>query len=114
MEKGLWDSINIDNWQAIPCVKGRLASETDVKQGKAVFFINDPDKATLAEAINLPACAIIYDKKTGIKIPSIAIQAESVDEKVLIGYRPISGGNGICTADEAEFIKEPDQRFYKI
>jgi hypothetical protein len=42
----------------------------------------------------------------------ILIQAESRDDgKVLVGYRPLTGGNGICTLDEVDLLDGPDEMF---
>jgi hypothetical protein len=41
----------------------------------------------------------------------LIVQAEEVDGRVLLGYRPIIGGNGICTLAEVELLLGPDKRF---
>ena len=41
------------------------------------------------------------------------IQSEQLGAKHTIGYRPLSGGNGICTIAEVELLEESDERFYR-
>jgi hypothetical protein len=112
MEEELWGTINIATWKTTPCISGRLATEADVKEGKAVFFIQEPDGKTQIEPIRIPSCIIVLDNETNEEIPAIAIQAEFVDGQVLVGYRPLSGGNGVCDINEVQFIDEPDVRFH--
>ncbi|NUN70942.1 MAG: hypothetical protein HUU02_14675 [Bacteroidetes bacterium] len=112
MVEDLWGTINISEWKTTPCINGRLATEADVKEGRAVFFIQEPDEETRIEPIVIPSCVIVLDTETNEEIPAIAIQAEFVDGQVLIGYRPLSGGNGVCAIDEVHFINKPDARFY--
>jgi hypothetical protein len=45
-------------------------------------------------------------------VPVILIQAEIRDDgKVLVGYRPLSGGNGICMLDEVDLLDCPNEAF---
>ena len=36
----LWGPIDQEHWQATPCIRGRQATEQDVKDGYAVFYVN--------------------------------------------------------------------------
>jgi hypothetical protein len=108
-EDKLWGPIDMAHWRATPCVTGRLAIEQDVKEGRAVFYIAGEQSTLKPIPLLLPACAILHDEKKAT--PVILIQAEESPEIKEVGYRNLSGGNGICTIAELEILKEPDERF---
>lgn len=104
--KDLWGPIEREAWSETTCIVGRAATEQDVKQGRAVFYVDGPSEPV---QIDLPHFAVFRDE-SGEKFPVIAIQAEShLAGQVLIGYRPLSGGNGICTLDEVELLDGSDE-----
>lgn len=106
----LWGPINRDAWLETPCVVGRAANEQDVKEGRAVFYVDGPCEPV---GVTLPHCAVLHPEN-GQKLPVIAIQAEShIAGQVLIGYRPLSGGNGICTLDEIDLLDAPDEQYFE-
>jgi len=64
------------------------------------------DGPSTAFAIPLPHCAS-FQEEGGSAVPVLVIQAETQDgSKVLIGYGPLSGGNGICTFDEVQLLSD--------
>ncbi len=85
MDDPLWGRVDVAQWQQTPCLRGRLGVEQDVKDGRAVFYL----------------------------VPAVVIQSERADHKHYIGYRPISGGNGLCILSEVELLSEPDARFHQ-
>jgi hypothetical protein len=104
----LWGRIQSDNWRDTPCTLGRIASKGDVQRGRAVFYVDGPSQAA---DVPLPCCALVHEEGARV-IPVILIQAESRDDgKVLVGYRPLSGGNGICMLDEVDLLDGPDEMF---
>lgn len=105
---GLWGRIQSENWRDTPCVLGRVASEGDVQQGRAVFYVDGPSQAA---DVPLPRCALLHEDR-GKAMPVILIQAESRDDgKVLLGYRPLSDGNGICMLEDVDLLDGPDEMF---
>jgi len=108
----LWGPINIKEWRKTPVVSGRLATEEDVKTGTAVFYLqNAQELGAKPIHLEIPMPAILEDKDDGIKVPVILVQAEEADGKKYVGYRLIAGGNGMCSLDELELLKEIDSRF---
>jgi hypothetical protein len=98
----MWEKINIADWKNTPFISGRVASESDVKSGNAVFYIKGT--STPAE-FNLPCCAMqLMDD--GTEQPVIIIQAENTEDGFLLGVRLLSGGNGICMVEEVRLIAE--------
>ena len=108
-EDKLWGPIEVKKWKETPCISGRLASETDVRQGRAVFYL--AGGAVVPMKIPLPACAIHHDQETKQATPVILIQAEESPKAKTIGFRFLTGGNGVCTLAELEILKAPDERF---
>ena|ERR1700730_3893159 len=112
MDDSLWGKVELERWQNTPCLRGRVAHEQDVKDGRAVFCLGNAEEiGAIHVDIGLPHCAIV--SADGEKVPAIVIQSERADEKHYIGYRPISGGNGICVLSEVELLTEPDSRFHR-
>jgi hypothetical protein len=112
MDDPLWSRVDIKHWQQTPCVRGRIAVEQDVKDGRAVFYLgNAAEIGAVHVDIGLPQCAIV--RIDGTEIPAVVIQSERADQKHYIGYRPISGGNGVCAFSEVELLSDPDARFHQ-
>jgi hypothetical protein len=106
----LWGSIDVNRWQQTACLCGRVADEQDVKDGRAVFYLHGDEPAAYVD-IGLPHCAILL--MDGQYIPIVIIQSEIVDKKHYLGYRPMSGCNGICLFSEVQLLDKPDERFYR-
>jgi hypothetical protein len=112
MDDPLWGRVDVEHWQQTPCLRGRIAVEQDVKDGRAVFYLGSAGEVGSVHVdIGLPHCAVVRADAT--EIPAILIQSERADEKLYIGYRPISGGNGVCVFSEVELLSEPDARFHE-
>ncbi len=104
----LWGQIRPEAWRDTPCTPGRVAIEDDVREGRAVFYIDGPSQAA---EVRLPRCALLHEEG-GKVLPVILIQAESrSDGEVLVGYRPLVGGNGICMLGEVDLLDGPDEMF---
>ena len=98
----LWDAIDKDLWRATPCLYGRQATEQDVKEGRAVYYVNG---ATEPADLSLPACG--YQRlEDGTEQAVVVIQAEATSDGTLLGVRPLSGGNGICLDSEVRFLPD--------
>lgn len=88
----LWCPINPDQWRFIPCVVGRVATEEDVKAGRAVFYIK---QGSAPADLTLPCCGI-QALESGREERVVVIQAEVIPDGTLLGVRPLTGGNGLC------------------
>ena len=104
------------SWHATPCIRGRVASEVDVKEGRAVFYL-DLSEGQESRPFDsaLPCCAILHEENER-QVPVIVIQVETslnnVNQvKIFAGYRLLAGGNGICFVHELELLNLPDPRF---
>jgi len=106
----VWGKIEIERWDKIPFIEGRVATEIDIKNGCAVFMV--PDGSIPADA-DLPICAIQINEETNERTPVIIIQAEQISGGVTLGVRYLSGGNGVCNLSEVELLREPSYEFSK-
>jgi len=106
--RDLWGPIQLESWRATPCIQGRAANEDDVREGRAAFYMVGSSPAA---DITLPHCAVLQIEN-GKRLPVILIQAESDGNgRVLVGYRPLNGGNGVCMLWEVDLLDGPDETF---
>ena len=91
------------------------ATQADVDEGRAVFWVPDFRSKVYDVGLPLPADArLLCDievEKAGDLIPAgttvTVVQAEIVDDKdILIGFR-YAGGAGVCAFEEVRFIASP-------
>ena len=98
----LWGTISANDWSRTPCISGRPATEADVAAGLAVFYV--PGES-VAASMSLPCCA--YQRlEDGTEQPVVVIQAELAPQGILLGIRPLTGGNGICLATEVRLLPD--------
>lgn len=98
----LWGPIDPREWRTVPSIYGRSATEADVNLGRAVFYVDD---ASAPISLDLPRCAFqLMDD--GVEQPVVVIQVEQTEEGVILGVRPLNGGNGICMAAEIRYLAE--------
>jgi hypothetical protein len=91
---------------------GVLATEADVREGRATFFLGNLDEVPAVPWSKvLPACAIFRGDGDVAPAPVVVIQVEVGPRFTMVGYRPLSGGNGICMLDEVEFVVDDDPRW---
>ncbi len=111
------EPIDMQHWKTTPHVFNRIATEQDVKDGSAAYYIPEESNPTPYAEIDLPTCAILKDVEDGTEEPIIIIQAEvaeylvDIGFRALIGYRSLSGEYGVCTLADVEVLSEPDERF---
>ena len=92
-----WGAIDPESWNTVPNVSGRVATESDVAAGAAVFYVDGQSE---------PADYVIPSRAyqsldSGAKVPVVVVQAELTNEsKLILGVRYLDGGNGVCTHEE--------------
>jgi len=96
----IWGPISASEWRNTPCIVGRPANESDVVAGSAVFYV--PGNSAAAP-MDLPCCAI-QSLEDGSEQPVVIVQAELAPHGIVLGVRPLSGGNGICMATEVRLL----------
>jgi hypothetical protein len=104
-EDALWEAIDLSTWKQTPHIKNKIATEQDVIEGRAVFYINDGQDHQALD-VQIPALAYQIDEESNSKVLVIVIQAEKVDDTELVGVRYLEGSNGVCTWSELEFVHD--------
>lgn len=98
--KDLWEPIVVEKWRSTATTESRVADEDDVKAGRAVFYIDGK-----SEPYNMPLPSLA--RWIGSEMPAelvVIIQAEVTDQGVVLGVRPLSGGNAVVTLAEVEVL----------
>jgi hypothetical protein len=114
--EAVWGPIAMANWRERPCIRGRAATEDDANAGRAVFYLDVSEgQESHPVDLDLPRCAILHEEDEG-DLPVIVIEAEKGNNgsgvvELIAGYRPLTGGNGICMLYQLELLPEPDHRF---
>jgi len=108
-----WGPIDRQKWREVPHMKGTLATEDDVRSGRAVFYLaRTPHAAASPSSIPLPTPAILKpEDQNAPVVPVLVIQVEVADDMTIVGYRNLDGGNGICSLPEVQFVCEDDPRW---
>ena len=105
----MWGRIDLEHWRETPSLSGRPATESDIKNGIAVFAI--PSGSSACD-VKLPLCAVHIDQASGHRTPCIAIQVEEAPNGVFVGVRYLEGGNGIGTIEEFELYTDLTDDFH--
>ena len=71
-------------------------------EGRAVFYV--PSESEPAE-LAVPCCAIQH-LDSGESEPVVIIQAEQTLSGIILGVRPLSGGNAVCMLSEVELLPD--------
>jgi len=100
----LWTSIDLKVWDKTPAISGRLATETDVKNGLAVYYIDNKGADHTPYKIQLPKLAYLTDFDTKKEELVVVIQIEETPKDTVVGYRNLDGGNGACLLHEIKFL----------
>jgi hypothetical protein len=114
-ERGdVWGPIAMENWRETPCIQGRVATEDDANAGRAVFYLDlSEGQESHPVDLDLPRCAVLHEEGED-DLPVIVIQAEEGNNgsvQLIAGYRPLTGGSGICMLNQLELLPQPDHRF---
>ena len=104
----MWEAINLETWKQVPVISGRVATENDVEEGRAVFYV--PSGSEPYET-DLPLFALQAEEGANKKIPCVVIQIEITPEGTTVGVRYVEGGNGVGMANEFEFYNELPSEF---
>jgi hypothetical protein len=100
----LWGPIDLSQWRSVPFVSGRVATEDDVRAGRAVFHVKGTSEAISVEG-GLPALAL-HTGGAGVVSPVILIQLERAADREIAGIRFLLGGNTVCTLSDLRLADE--------
>jgi len=99
-----WPAFEINLWKTIPVISGKIATESDAKNGFAVFCLKNVVAEHKAAEIGLPKLAYLTNEEDDSKELVVIIQAESTEKGIVIGYRNPKGGNGAGFLYEFDFL----------
>ena len=100
-----WSSVDRAGWRDVPFVENRLATDEDVRCGRAVFYF-EGEASQVVTGLNLPALAELINEDGKVEIV-IIIQVEAIvgeEDTFTIGYRRFDGGNGVGLGHEFKLI----------
>src|SRR5437879_8498305 len=97
---------------ALTHIVRRVPTEAHVRARTAPFFtpVGPQYISNTPHHMSLPAPALLRAHDGPRSIPVIIIQAEEGPRGVIVGYRPLEGGNGVCLLSELELLAENDPR----
>ena len=97
MNHPLLKKFKIKSLKEVPYIRGRIAKEKDMQDGKAIFYL--PEKGITKPAkLNIPCFA--YQKKK----PIIIFQAEETTQGIVLGVRYVDNSTGVCMLSDVKFI----------
>src|SRR5512138_404935 len=96
-------------WPQLPATgftAGRAASKQDVNDGNAVFVAAARDGRVVGQplTIEIPQYAIHVDAESGERTKVIVVQAERAGGTDMVGYRTLSGQEGVGTLAEFKLL----------
>ena len=102
-------AVNIANWKNVPVVNGRMATQEETQNGTSLFYV-DPEKYPEAKPldITMPKLARFYNYNTKKEEIIIVIQAITVSDDSLVGFRYLNGGNGSARLNEVTFLNDDE------
>ncbi|MCX7743733.1 MAG: hypothetical protein N2167_04120 [Flavobacteriales bacterium] len=81
-----------------PVFTGRVATQDDVKSGRALFSLDPKGKKHRVAQIKLPFYVTMVDG--GKEVTAIIVQAEILNTDTIFGYKNGNGKTGMCTSAE--------------
>jgi len=100
-----------DRWKELPCLTDHVATEEDVREGRAVFYLRPLNEISVRFLdIGLPHCAIFKDENEH-QYPVVVVQSELAGDIHYMGFRFLERGNGIGYRSEIELLDKPNELF---
>ncbi|MCT4579916.1 MAG: hypothetical protein N4A35_00745 [Flavobacteriales bacterium] len=100
-------AVDIESWRGVPVVNGRFANEEEFEKGASLIDV-DLEKYPEAKVlpIQLPQLAKFYNRYSKREDLVIVIQAFSVQEDSIVGFRYLNGGNGSARLSDVKILSE--------
>tara|TARA_B110000977_G_C11043247_1_gene479586 strand:+ start:273 stop:1178 length:906 start_codon:yes stop_codon:yes gene_type:complete len=100
---------DISNWKKVPVVNGRLPTREETQNGTSLIFV---DKEKFPDArpmeMEMPKLASYYNENSKKEELVIVIQALSILNDSVVGFRYLNGGNGSARLSEVRFLEESE------
>lgn len=97
--------VNIKDWKNVPAISNRLPTKEETQNGTSLMYIDIneyPDAKTLN--IELPKLATYFSEHTQKNEHVIIIQAISIQNDSVVGFRYLNGGNGSARLNDVTFL----------
>lgn len=100
-------AVDIKNWESVPVVNGRLATQEETQNGTSLIFV-DKEKYPDAKPMDMkmPKLARFYNVHSGKEEIVIVIQALNISNDAVVGFRYLNGGNGSARLNEVKFLSD--------
>lgn len=101
--------VDFSDWADVPVVNGRMATQEETRNGSSLMFIDmakHPDAKPMD--ITTPKLARYYNEYSQNDELIIVIQAVTVENDSVVGFRYINGGNGSARFHEVDFLTDPE------
>ncbi len=98
-------AVDIRDWKNVPVVNGRMATKEETQNGTSLIFV-DAEKYPNAKPLDMsmPKLATFYNGSSGREEFIIVIQAITVDNDSIVGFRYLNGGNGSARLRDVRFL----------
>jgi len=102
-------AVDIKEWNKVPVVNGRLATQEEAQSGAALIFVDIemyPDAKPLD--MEMPQLARYYNRSSGKNELIIVIQALNISNDAIVGFRFLNGGNGSARLNEVNVLSDSE------
>lgn len=100
-------AVSMADWDQVPVINGRMPTEEEAKTSSSLIYV-DPEKYPDAKPFNMtmPRLAKYFNSHTKENELVIAIQAFSVGNDSIVGFRFLNGGNGSARWHELDILSD--------
>ncbi len=102
-------AVDLADWKNVPVVNGRMPTKEEAENGTSLIYV-DPAEYPNAKVlgVTMPKLANYYNPNIGREDLIIVIQAFTVDDDSIVGFRFLNGGNGSARLSEVKFLSEDE------
>ena len=102
-------AVDINNWKSVPVVNGRMATKEETHNGTSLIFV-DSEKYPDAKPLDMemPKLARYYNRSSKKDEIIIVIQALTISNDSIVGFRYLNGGNGSARLNEVTFLSDKE------
>jgi hypothetical protein len=102
-------AVDIADWKNVPVVNGRMPTQEEAQNGTSLIYV-DPAEYPNAKVLGLtmPKLATYKNGNAGREDLIIVIQAFTVNEDSIVGFRFLNGGNGSARLSEVKFLSDDE------
>lgn len=102
-------AVDIANWKNVPVINGRMPTQEEARNGSSLIYVDSAEYPN-AKPLNvkMPRLASFYNESAKREDLVIVIQAFTVSEDSIVGFRYLNGGNGSARLNEVKFLTESE------